>query len=240
MSLADDADRRWFDVQLGEAAIVTEIYLPKKYADSSLVRATLLNSLFPDRILAHFQNASPEVKKRILSVLPGKLSGYDALVGSLERSKRRFTGFSVYDVEGTFSHEIDESTGQPGAIFDDSSRCIRIIDRPEFVQFLDLPEDRFVDDEESREQFQSVVRLYLFSGQRADRLKAQVESLPDVDTPIGLSLLDALGQWADQGSFVLYGFIGYWLGVAAQEEKEIWMTSQPTVINRFTEGSRGR
>src|ERR1051325_475008 len=91
---------RTYRYQRGHAALVTEIYLPQKYALSPALLQALTDSLKPMEVRRHFKTVKPH---RIIPLLPEHLRReYGRIRDRLIRSGRSFGGYSVATLSGAF------------------------------------------------------------------------------------------------------------------------------------------
>ena len=203
----------------GEAAIVTEIYLPQEYAKSRVFQQVLSDSLSPQRVRDHFRK-TPE--RKVMGRLPESLQrDYAELRGRIIRSKRAFSGYSVYDCSGAF-------VGDTGERQLEWASCVRIIDVPTpetlFTSKGSMPDD---------ELFQRIARAVFGSRSHHDPWPKLASTL-DVDTRAAARIYRRLKQWTDEGATLLYGFLGHHLVEITQgREQEILLTSHFAVVNRY-------
>ena len=203
----------------GEAAVVTEIYLPQEYAKSRTFQQVLNDSLSPQRVREHFGATSDD---KIIPTLPEPLQNdYSALRGSIIRSERAFSGYSLYDCTGAFVGETGERELEWGS-------CVRIIDVPRpdtlFLSKEDVPNEKL---------FQRIVRG-IFALRSHHEPWPKLESILDVEETEVDRIFERLQQWTDEGSTLLYGFLGYHLvEITRGREQEILLTSHFAVLNRY-------
>ena len=113
---------------------------------------------------------------------------------ALDRTPRCFSGYTIYDVAGTF-----RETKKP--VEYDASACIRIIDWPSeeelFKRMKHWP---------SHELFQRVTRTAFALRQHHDD-PSQCLAMSEVERKQIAQIHTKLDDWIDQGSFLLYGFL---------------------------------
>jgi hypothetical protein len=199
----------------GQAAIVTEIYLPAKYVISPTFLAALDNSLLPERVVEHFDDQT--LAEEIKGFLPEKLGRrYTDLRDGIRESRRCFGGYSIYDLKGAWKTTAN-------TIERDANACIRLVDWPT-PDVLFPPESPL---------FQRVIRTVFALRQHHDARPEILSSLQGGEGAID-EVCKALDKWIDEGSFVLYGFVMYHLGrITGRGESEILMTSYFAVVNRY-------
>lgn len=208
-----------YEFMRGQAAIVTEIYLPAKYVISPRVLQALDDALKPQSVLAHFDAVDPtEVKEFLPPTLEAR---YEELRASIGLSQRCFGGYSIYDLKGAWTTDSKD-------IERDANACIRLVDWPtaEALFHSDSP------------AFQRVIRTVFALRQhheaRPDILATDKTAKDTID-----EVCIALDKWIDEGSFLLYGFVMYHLGKGTDyREKEILLTSHFAVVNRFPRAPR--
>jgi hypothetical protein len=220
----------------GHAALVTEIYLPQKYALSPALLQALTDSLSPAEVRKHFRTVKPH---RIIPLLPEHLRReYSRIRNRLIRSGRSFGGYSVATLSGAFG----DSHGARGSHVEyDANTVVRIVDWPT-IRDLRAPRDgaRLTHD-----FVQRVVRT-VFALRRYAENRPSFETVATTEPPGPMSeaekrkvssLYAALDRWLDEGSLLLYGFVIYHLArVTGYEETEILTTSHFTVVNRYRRG----
>lgn len=203
----------------GRAAIVTEIYLPQKYARSLEAQEALRDSLLPAKIRHHFETTGERAIRR---VLPRELrKRYAEFRAKVIKTRRSFSGYTIYDVAGTF-----RETQKP--VEYDASACIRIIDWPSedelFKRLKHCP---------SHELFQQVARTVFALRQHHGDL-SQLLATSKADRKSIAQIHTKLDDWIDQGSFLLYGFLlAHLLRVTRGREKAVLMTSHFAVVNQY-------
>jgi hypothetical protein len=198
----------------GQPAIVTEIYLPAKYAISPSFLAALDKSLSPEQVEEHFGDNTREA--RIKELLPDTLQPrYADLRDGMKGSRRSFGGYSIYDLKGAWKTTKEK-------IERDANACIRIIDWP-------TPDKLFpANPALCQRVIRTVFALRLHHDDRPD-----ISSLLQVEKEAVDKICRALDKWIDEGSFLLYGFLMYHLvQIAGGHESEILMTSHFAVVNQ--------
>ncbi len=203
----------------GRAAIVTEIYLPQKYARSLEAQAALRDSLLPAKVKRHFETTGERAIKR---VLPEPLrKRYTELRAKVIRTPRCFSGYTTYDVAGTF-----RETKKP--VEYDASACIRIIDWPSESELFKRMKHR-----PSDETFQRIARMVLALRQTHDDSSEAIAMSKPERKQIA-QIHTKLDDWIDQGSFLLYGFLlSHLLRVTKGREKVVLLTSHFAVVNHY-------
>jgi len=222
-----------YDFVPGQPAIVTEIYLPHKYALSPEFLQALENSLRPNKVQCHFETI---IEDEVTFFLPYQLRPqYDQLRNGVVQSRRVFDGYSVYNVAGAFRNT---KTSDPSkAIMYDANACVRIIDSPTNVALFPDQTSR-----PNEDLFQRVVRT-VFGWRRHHENRqpplplmsnADDLSMSAADSTVAAAIRKRLDLWIDEGSFLLYGFVGYHLGqVTKGEEEVILLTSHFAVANVY-------
>jgi len=184
----------------GQPAIVTEIYLPAKYAISPNFLLALDNSVSPELVEVHFGDNTREAQ--IKEFLPPLLQErYADLRDGIKDSRRSFGGYSLYDLKGAWTTDTKE-------IERDANACIRIIDWP-------TPEMLFPT---KPALCQRVIRT-VFGLRLHHDACPDISSLLQVEKEAVDEICRALDKWIDQGSFLLYGFLMYHLGQIAGDKQ---------------------
>jgi len=246
-------------MQPGHPVIVTEMYLPQQYARESTFVDALENSLNKSKVTEHFDTKRRMAK--IKRCLPKKLrttSKYKKLKESIITNGRTFGGYSVYDVLGTFVWKKGVVYDANSCV-----RIIDPIEVPKYSDLKKTylawaklsPEDR-------DRLFQGVIRTLcalrqhhgdypnlnsilhpkLMNANRGSvqqanptglRLKISKKIQDIADNRAIQEIVRYFDDWVDQGSFLLYGFLGYHLHKAGTKEKAIWLTSHFAVLNVY-------
>lgn len=203
----------------GRAAIVTELYLPQKYARSLEAQVALRDSLLPAKIRRHFETTSEQSIKR---VLPQELRDrYAELETRVIRTQRCFSGYTIYDVAGTF-----RETKKP--VEYDASACIRIIDWPVETELFKRSRSC-----PSHELFQRVTRRVFALRRPDDAAGLTLDTSPSERRQVA-RIHTKLNDWIDQGSFLLHGFLlAQLLRVTRGREKVVLLTSHFAVVNQY-------
>jgi hypothetical protein len=202
----------------GLPAIQTEIYLPAKFTISGDLIQSLDNALNPKRIQEHFENVTCQTG--IKDGLPPRLrSSYDGLKDKLIKNSRAFGGYSLYDLKGCWTEAATQQ------IVRDANTCIRIVDWPMIPQFVS-------DNDLSQRLVRTVFALRLHHERRPD-FPSVLGVNQESDLNVIPLICDALDDWIDQSSLLLYGFLMYRLAEIAGAEVEIFMTSQFVVVNQL-------
>ena len=245
-------------MERGVPVIVTEMYLPQQYArEASFVKA-LENSLDAAAIKKHFNEGSRAAIRRCLPKQLRAMAKYETLKKRILTERRRFGGYSVYEVLGTFA-------AKQGSSYDANS-CVRIISPIELPQAKkDLTDKKLTTllllrKEERQGVFQAVIRSLCALRQHHDRSPnlssilhptltawsgtptADLSALPEksrkriraiTQSPIIQEIVRYFDDWIDEESFLLYGFLGYHLHKAGPKEEQIWLTSHFGVVNVY-------
>lgn len=225
----------------GRAAIVTEIYLPQKYALSPQVVQALRDSMDGQAVREHFRHTPAD---HVKSVLPQLLQlKYDAIRDRLmdQARERTLEGYSIASIVGGFK-------GPPLAY--DANAVIQILDWP----IPDAESSPLVRDDAF---FQRVVRT-VFGLRRHNETRPSLQALSVAvhnqaellqDKPLGPDeeraaalVYEWLENWMDEETVLLYGFVVYRLAVATEgSESVIMLTSHFEVVHelRNTKPKRG-
>jgi hypothetical protein len=212
-----------YDFLPAEGGIVVEIYLPKKIAYQGLLYAALERGFDVRNVKEHFRRN----KARIVKLLPDRLrESYDLRVGRL---RQVLNGFSMYEVDGAFQHRRRHE------IADERTQCLRLITRPDY----DRLERRFRTANPGR--LRTLANEFLRSRADAESFIAvnqdELSRRFGIDARTGGAIVEAIGNWLDDGSFFLYGYVCYHLAAASlrqprqSREEEILVTSHYTVVN---------
>jgi hypothetical protein len=230
------AHSRTYRYERGHAALVTEIYLPQKYALSPALLQALTDSLKPAEVRRHFNTVEPH---RIIPLLPEHLRlEYRRIKNRLIRSGRSFGGYSVATLSGAFG----DSHGSRGSHVEyDANTIVRIVDWPT-IRDLSAGRRR---PRLTHDFVQRVVRT-VFGLRRVAENRPSFETIAtadlkgpmsDADKETVRSVYTALERWLDEESLLLYGFVIYHLArVTGYEETEILTTSHFTIVNRYRRG----
>jgi len=233
-----------YDFLPAEGGIVVEIYLPKKIVYQGSLYAALERGFDVRNVKEHFRRN----KARIVKLLPDRLrDSYELRVGRL---RQVLNGFSMYEVDGAFQRRRRHE------IADERTQCLRLITRPDY----DRLKRRFRTADAGR--LRALANEFLRSRADAESFMAVTEGdLPrfGLDVRTARAVVEAIGNWLDDGSFFLYGYVCYHLADASlrqprkSREEEILVTSHYTVVNvigyrspaprapaRGTAGKRGR
>ncbi len=203
-----------YEFMPGQATIVTEIYLPAKYAISPSFLQALDDSLLPKQVRQHFENNTEE---SIKNLLPEKLrERYAELENGINKSGRSFGGYSIYDLKGAWK-------GAGEKIERDANACVRIIDWPTSEIFSG----------QEGPLCERVIRTVFALRQHNDAYP-DISSILQVEKAAVEEICKALNKWIDEGSFLLYGFIMYHLSqITEGYESEILWTSHFAIVNQI-------
>ncbi len=203
-----------YEFMPGQATIVTEIYLPAKYAISPRFLQALDDSLLPKQVQQHFENNTEE---RIKELLPEKLrERYAELEDGVNKSGRSFGGYSISDLKGAWKTTEEK-------IERDANACVRIIDwpTPETLSGQEWP------------LCERVIRT-VFALRQHNEAYPDISSILQVEKAPVVKIYQALDKWIDEGSFLLHGFVMYHLSqITEGYESEILWTSHFAVVNQI-------
>jgi hypothetical protein len=229
------------------------MYLPQQYARKAEFVHALERSLDWSEIKNHFKAVGQGAAIR--RSLPDKLRRrYEELKQRIlsRRKRRAFGGYSVYDVLGAFKGK--------GGIAYDANSCVRIIDpiylpRPKDLRANKLGTLVQRSSKERRRLFEAVIRTVCALRQHHEDNwprfnwilnptlsnenptgipKKDLRPIPSIImTPAMRKIAEYFDDWIDEGSFLLYGFLGYHLHRAGPREEAIWLTSHFVVLNEY-------
>ena len=217
----------------GNPAIVTELYLPKKYTSNLAFRTLLENLLLPDKVKMYFANLNYEEVRHSLPQQLTESKAYTDLRNKLlaEGQSRTFTGYSIYDLDGAFRDDRTPTLPGVGPAIDyDASACVRIVDTID------------------------VKKVYQFVGVKAEHEQGRVWRIIRILLPLRLHHIDKddvamlfrpdeletvhrvieyINDWSNEGSFLLYGFLLHEAKKIAKSERAIMLTSHFAIVNQY-------
>lgn len=254
-------------LQSGVPVIVTEMYLPQQYARKATFVEALENSLDANKIKEHFNERPQAAIKRCL---PDKLRSpvkYATLKDRILTKRRTFGGYSVYDILGAFAGKqgLSYDANSCVRIIDpiEVPQAKKDLTNKKLTTLLRLRK------EDRDGLFQAAIRSLCALRQHHNAwpnlnsilhptlTERNEAGLPPADLT-GVSKesrqrIQAIAQsaaiqeivryfddWIDEGSFLLYGFLGYHLHEAGPKEEEIWLTSHFAVVNVYKRRRRAK
>jgi hypothetical protein len=223
----------------GQPAIVTEIYLPQKYALSPRFVQALTDVMLPWRVQAHFEETLDEA---VINCLPPHFKEKDKyenlkrlITHPKEPPARSFSGYTMYPIMGGFRD--DRASDPKKRIVYDANICVRLIDTASNENVFRNKNDRPDED-----LFQRVVRT-VFGLRRHHGRQPPLQMMSTADdfsvkenddSSEARRVRSRLNEWIDESSFLLYGFLGYRLVEATDgAETSILLTSHFAIESSY-------
>jgi len=232
-----------FYTEPAEPGTLFEVFLPKRMEYQSKLYEALEHGLQLENVQAFLKaagrNDAELEKRRIRELIPGAV--VDRYTDErIDRLKQVYFGFSLYEVDGVF---VTDPSDPGHRRTQERTQVVRLFFKPDPV-YGAIRNDRSLTPQE-RSQIMEKVRQSLqdpvsWNEKVAVMSVAGAQGAMD-HTETLRSYLNAVDEWnADVLLFVFGYVVGKITEDVAVDEKEIWVTSQRSVVNVVRRGRRPR
>jgi hypothetical protein len=236
-----------YNFHSSEPSILVELFLPKRIDYQATLYSTLKGGLMlhdrsagKEGYASHFMGENQNNIKRMLKEDYGIEGNYEKFVS---RNRRLFTGYSTYDVMGTFSSE-KRTKNKELIIFDEATTVIKIIFKPNYAEFKNEMKNICHKKNITDDFIANLTRIVLRTSYRKNEVNSLHHYAPLVNDSCYKNLTDnelqncvkVIKHWIDDVGFFLFGYIVFQLSEGVNQiEQEIWVTSHWNFnVNRIT------
>lgn len=221
-----------------EPAVFVELYLPRKAVFQGVLYNALTSGFLLENVKSHFLKNDPIRQRHIRSLLGKSWTMADYTPQDIQRFRRVFFGYSLYDVNGVFLKSPDRASGAPRAdddshyqIAEETTQVVRMvfkypcaIESPMAIDFLMLALRRPLSD------------MSQFTQSHCEEIQATAGA----DAEHIFELLADLEEWLKYVGLFVFGFLIYHIcegilnvGESAKKQidpadllqDEIWVTT---------------
>jgi len=220
-----------------EPAVFVELYLPKKAVFQGVLYDTLTSGFRLSTVKEHFLDPDPGKQQKIRSLLGKSWTGVDYTTADIEKFRRVFFGYSMYDVNGVFLKSISpdapvaEARDEDFQIAEETSQVVRMVfkypcaeEPPAAIDFLMLAMRRPLSE---FSQFAVIhqAEIQSLTGENAARVEALIADLADWLRYVGLFVFGYLIYQICEEILALGASARRPLDPGDLLQDEIWVTS---------------